>query len=44
MGTGKLEYRDWEVRVWGLGSECMRTGKSGIGTGKLEYRDWEVRV
>ena len=37
MGTGKLEYRDWEVRVWGLGSEGMRTGKSG-------YRDWEVRV
>ncbi len=37
MGTGKLEYWDWEVRVLGLGSEGMRTGKS-------RYRDWEVRV
>ena len=37
MGTGKLEYRDWEVRVWGLESQS-------IGTGKLEYRDWEIRV
>ena len=37
MGTGKSGYRDWEVRVLGLGSQ-------GLGTGKSEYRDWEVRV
>ena len=37
MGTGKLGYEDWEVRVWGLGNQ-------GIGNGKSGYRDWEVRV
>ena len=37
MGTGKSGYRDWEVSVYGLGSQ-------GIGTGKSEYRDWEIRV
>ena len=35
--TGKSEYRDWEVRVKGLGSQS-------IGTGKSVPRDWEVRV
>ncbi len=44
MGTGKLGYGDWEVRVCGLGSQGMGMGSQGIGTGKLEYRDWEVRV